>query len=218
MIVSMQSRSGTGSTAAATGRMEMKMGNLKEALAFASLLFTDPRSLALIVLLVTAATIDVRSHRIPNWLTLSGTAFGLGYSAFVPFYIHHGFQWSLEGWAVCFALLFPLWMMRIMGAGDVKLMAMAGALLGLGGIYYALVFSFIAGGALAVGFALWHGKLRLMLGNVGRVLHVGSVAMALGMPTRMAMSGWESIGKLPFGLAIASGTITAVVATHFGLI
>jgi prepilin peptidase CpaA len=196
----------------------MEMGNLKELLEFTSLLFTDPRSLVLIVLLVTAATIDVRSHRIPNWLTLSGTVFGLAYSAFVPFYMHHGFLWSLGGWAVGFAFLFPLWMMRIMGAGDVKLMAMSGALLGLGGIYEALLFSFIAGGALAIGFAVWHGKLRPMLGNVGRVMRVGSIAMALGMPARMALSGWESIGKLPFGLAIASGTITAVVATHFGLI
>jgi prepilin peptidase CpaA len=198
--------------------MEMEMGNLKEFLAFASLLFTDPRSLVLIVLLVTAATIDVRSHRIPNWLTLSGAAFGLGYSAFVPFYMQHGFLWSLGGWAVGFALFFPCWLLRIMGAGDVKLMAMAGALLGLGGIERAILFSFIAGGGIAIGFALWHGKLRPMLGNVGRVMRVGSVAMALGMPTKMAMSGWESIGKMPFGLAIAIGTITAVVATHFGLI
>lgn len=194
------------------------MGNFTEFLAFTSLLFTDPRSALLIGLLVAAATIDVRSHRIPNWLTLSGAAFGLVYSAFVPFYGQHGFLWSLGGWTVCFALLFPLWMMRIMGAGDVKLMAMSGSLLGLGDIHHALLFSLAAGGALAIGFALWHGKLRLMLGNVGRMLRVGSVAVVLGMPAGMATSGWESIGKLPFGLAIATGTITAVVAAHFGLI
>jgi prepilin peptidase CpaA len=196
----------------------MEMGNLKEFLAFAGLLFTDPRSLVLIVLLVTAATIDVRSHRIPNWLTLSGTAFALAYSAFVPFYMQHGFLWSLGGWAVGFGLFFPMWMMRIMGAGDVKLMAMSGALLGLGDIHHALLFTCIAGGGIAIGFGLWHGKLRPMLGNVGRMARVGTVAMAFGMPAKMATSGWESIGKMPFGLAIAVGTITAVVATHFGLI
>ena len=193
------------------------MGELKDFLELASLMVTEPRSGVLLALLVTAAVIDVRRHRIPNWLTLSGTAFGLLYSAFVPFFMDHGFLWSLGGWAIGFGLLFPFWLMRIMGAGDVKLMAMAGALLGVTGVIPAILASFVAGGVLAVGYSIQHGRFRNMLGNVGRFLHLGGVAAMCGMPVRMAASGWQSVGKIPFGLAIATGTIATVVATNFNL-
>lgn len=34
----------------------------------------------------------------------------------------------------------------------------------------------------------------------------------------VAQSGWQSVGKLPFALPIAVGTIGTVVATHFGFL
>jgi len=194
------------------------MNEIQAFVELTGMLFTEPRSVVLLSMLVTAAVIDVRSHRIPNWLTLSGTVFGLGYSAFVPFYMHHGFLWSLGGWALGFGLLYPLWLMRIMGAGDVKLMAMVGSLLGVASIPTAILGSFIAGGVLAIVFSLRQRKTRAMLGNVARVLHQGSIAMVSGISPRLALSGWESVGKMPFGLAIATGTIIPVVATQFGLI
>lgn len=196
----------------------MNMGNLKDFLELSSLMFTEPRSAVLLTLLVTAAVIDVRRHRIPNWLTLSGAAFGLLYSAIVPFFMQHGFLWSLGGLGIGFGLLFPFYLMRIMGAGDVKLMAMAGALLGVTGVLPAILISFIAGGVLALGYAIRHGRLRAMLSNVGHVLHLGSVAALSGMPVGVAREGWVSVGKMPFGLAIASGTVVTVVASNFNLL
>jgi prepilin peptidase CpaA len=184
----------------------------------AGMLATDPRIVVLFTLLVTAAVIDVRKHRIPNWLTVSGLVFALGYSAFVPFYLKHGFLWSLGGAATGFGVLFPMWLLRIMGAGDVKLMAMAGALLGAHGVWLALVGSVVAGGVFALLFSLWRGKLGAMLGNVGRMLRLSSVALAAGIAVSPAMTGWQSVGKLPFGLPIAVGTIATVTANHFGFL
>lgn len=195
----------------------MKMGNLKDFLELSSLMFTEPRSAVLLILLVTAAVIDVRRHRIPNWLTLSGATFALLYSAVIPFFMQHGFLWSLGGLGIGFGLLFPFYLMRIMGAGDVKLMAMAGALLGVNEVLPAVLASFIAGGVLAIGYSIRYGRLRAMLANVSHVLHLGSVAALCGMPLGVAREGWESVGKMPFGLAIATGTITTVVATNFNL-
>jgi prepilin peptidase CpaA len=70
----------------------------------------------------------------------------------------------------------------------------------------------------AVGFSVRHGKLRQMLANVGRVLRFNSIAVATGTPVSMATSGWESVGKLAFAVPIATGTIGAVVASHFGFL
>ena len=53
--------------------------------ALAIMLVTDPRNVALFVLLVAAAVADVRHQRIPNRLTLGGLAFGLAYSTVEPF-------------------------------------------------------------------------------------------------------------------------------------
>lgn len=192
------------------------MDELKAFLELSLLLVTDPRTAVLFVLLVLAAVIDVRRHRIPNWLTGSGLVFGLVYSAFVPFWRDHGFLWSLYGAALGFGVLFPLWVLRMMGAGDVKLMAMAGSLLGLHAAVPALIATLITGGVFALGFAIRHSRLRDMLANVGRMLHLGSIAVAMGAPVRMATSGWESVGKLAFAVPIAIGTIVTVVGNHFG--
>jgi prepilin peptidase CpaA len=132
--------------------------------------------------------------------------------------MQHGFLFSLGGAAIGFGILFPLWLLRVLGAGDVKLMAMAGALLGAQTVWLALVGSLVAGGVCAVLVSLWHGKLGAMLSNVGRILHSGTVAVTAGIPLNAATAGWKSTGKLPFGLPIAAGTITTVVASHFGFL
>jgi len=67
-------------------------------------------------------------------------------------------------------------------------------------------------------YALRRGNLRTMLGNVLRMVHLGGIAVAAGVPVRMATTGWGSVGKLPYGVPIALGTITTVVATHYGFL
>jgi prepilin peptidase CpaA len=144
--------------------------------------------------------------------------FGLVYSAFVPFYMQHGFLWSLGGAAIGFGTLFPMWLLRMLGAGDVKLVAMTGSLLGAQAIWLALVGSLVAGGVFAILVSLRRGKLRAMLSSTRRILQLGSVAVASGIALHAATAGWQSTGKLPFGVPIAAGTITTVVASHFGFL
>jgi prepilin peptidase CpaA len=199
-------------------KQEHEMTELDAFLELTRMLVTDPRRVVLFTLLVVAAVSDVRRQRIPNWLTLSGLAFGLLYSAFVPFWGQHGFLWALGGAGIGFGVLFPMWLLRVTGAGDVKLMAMAGALLGLQAIPLALVGSLAAGGVCAVLFAVRHGNLRTMLGNVLRIVHLGGIAVAAGMPVRMATAAPGSVGRLPYAVPIALGTITTVVAAHYGFL
>jgi prepilin peptidase CpaA len=194
------------------------MNELDAFFALAAMLATNPRTVVLFVLLVVAAVLDVRHQRIPNWLTMGGLLFGLGYSVFVPFWGDHGVLWALAGAGVGFAVLLPLWVLRLTGAGDVKLMAMAGSLLGLQAIPLALVGSLTAGGVCAIAFALLHRNLRIMLGNVVRILHLGVIAVAAGVPVRIATPGEGSVGRLPYGVPIALGTITTTVAAHFGFL
>jgi prepilin peptidase CpaA len=178
-------------------------------------LATNPRSAVLIALLVAAAVIDYRSYRIPNWLTFGGAIFGLGYNAAVPAAVQPGILWALGGLGLGLVILLPLYALRVMGAGDVKLMAMVGAFLGLSGILTAVLFTFIAGGVAALGFVLWHRAFRRMAGNVRDLVQWMAFAAVAGLrPT--AATPAISVGKLPYGISICAGTIASLAATQLG--
>ena len=111
----------------------------------------SPRNHALnvlVALLLLAAVIDWRTYRIPNWLTVSGMVVGLLYNSIGPSPAS-GFWLALAGLGVGLVMLLPLYVLRVMGAGDVKLMAMVGAFLAVPGVIYAALYSLIAGGIVA---------------------------------------------------------------------
>nr|WP_295370575.1 prepilin peptidase [uncultured Sphingosinicella sp.] len=109
----------------------------------------------LAAMLIIAATGDLRSRRIPNWLTLS-----IAVTA-IPFWWMSGLSWAdvatqigiATGVFVFFAILFHVGMM---GGGDVKLLAALGLWLPLGSVVKLLVIMAIAGGVLTLGFLARH--------------------------------------------------------------
>jgi|SRR6185369_315605 len=181
-----------------------------------AMLAANPRIGVLIVLLVAAAVIDYRSYRIPNWLTVGGMLLGLACSAILPSPDHTGLVWALGGLAVGFGVMLPLYALRILGAGDVKLMAMAGAFLGAFGTLYAILFTFIAGGVLAVALALTHGALLRMLGNVKNVVQFMTFSIMGGVRPAAPIEAGASIGRLPYGISITAGTIAYLAVSGLG--
>ena len=82
-----------------------------------------------------AAVLDYRTHKIPNWLTVTAAVLGLAYSSLAPGGI--GLAWSLAGFSLGFSLLLLPWLLGGGGMGDVKLLAALGAWLGPTGIMIA---------------------------------------------------------------------------------
>lgn len=160
----------------------------------ASFVALDPRTGPLCLLLPLAALWDLRFGRIPNALVGGGLALGLAVQALSP--AAGALPSALGGVLLGLGLFLPLYRLRAMGAGDVKLMAMCGAFLGLPATLWAVLFTLLAGGVLALGLLAWQGRLRRGLDNV-LALTRGAAAIPAG----------ESAGSLPYGVAIATGTL-----------
>src|SRR5579871_2663287 len=114
------------------------------------------------------AICDVRTRRIPNWITAPGLLLGL------PLHLALGGWRSLLGSAVAglaAGLLFLLFYLAGgMGAGDVKLMAAVCCLAGVRALPHVLVGTAIAGGLAAVLLALLHGRASDTMANVARLI------------------------------------------------
>lgn len=180
-------------------------------------LATRPAVLVLVALLIAAAVIDVRTYRIPNWLTVGGMAFGLIYNTAAASSWTDGLSGSAAGLGLGLAVLLPVYLLRVMGAGDVKLMAMVGAIVGFPDILHAVLYSLIVGGVAAVGFALHRRAFRRMSENVFDIVQSMALAAMVGNRPTPALSGRASIGKLPYGVSIAGGTIAWLAARLFGV-
>lgn len=171
------------------------------------MLVFSPRTGILMVLLIVAATIDARSGRIPNWLVFGGAIYAIAYNSFFPLYPRDiGFLFALQGLGVGLVAFLPLYILRVMGAGDVKLMAMVGAFLGTWATVYAVLATLLAGGVLAVALTVRSGVFVRMLRNVYTAFRGTVLAFAAGV-TGVGGHDGPSAGKMPYGVAIAVGTI-----------
>ncbi|KVQ63899.1 prepilin peptidase [Burkholderia territorii] len=163
-----------------------------------------PVPLCVTVLVVVAASTDITSRRIPNRLVAIGLA-----GALIVQCALHGIQAGALAWlagaATGFGMLLPFYLLRGMAAGDVKLMLAIGAWVGAQMTFYIVLATFLAGGIGAIGVVLLRGRLRQMGANVRALIAHRSMRAYAGAtdgPVEFA-----SVGALPYGVAIAAGTL-----------
>jgi prepilin peptidase CpaA len=138
--------------------------------------------------------------------------FGLLYNAFVPVPSWTALLWALTGLTVGLFALVPFHALRIMGAGDVKLMAMVGAIVALPDAVHAVLWSLIAGGLVALGYAIYRKAFRQLAGNLAQIFHsFAFAAIGADLPSS-PMAGRASVGRFPYGMSIAVGTIVWLIA------
>ena len=194
------------------------MAELRSFFELLGMLVSDPRTGVLLALLAAAAVSDYRTFRIPNLLTGGGLLFALVYNTAVTPEWHADWTWAPAGMLLGFGAMLPMYAMRAMGAGDVKLMAMVGAFLGFNATLLALLFCIFTAGLAALAFALRKGVLAQLFGNVGGLMR-GMLwsAVASGKP-QLQPGAMQSVGKLAYGVSIAIGTASYLLAQQFNLV
>ena len=160
--------------------------------------------LLLIVLVVSAAITDLAIRKIPNLLLLAGwcAALGLRLADTAP---ANGVGSALGGAAVGFAMFLPLYALRGMAAGDVKLMATVGLFLGPAGTLHACVLTWCLGGLMALVMILFSRRWSDAYANVRTLLL--PLLYRLGPAAPGTPLARPSVGSMPYGLAIALATL-----------
>jgi len=161
-----------------------------------------------LTLALVGAIIDIQQHRIPNWLTYPGMVLGFGLRTVL--FGWKGLLGGVGGWLLGGAIMFLFYVVRAMGAGDVKLMAAIGALVGPSELTTVLLATGIFGGLLAIAYAIYRGRMVSTLKNVGAVLRFHAWAGAQAHP-ELNLDNPSAL-RMPYGLAIALGTLYAFVA------
>lgn len=158
------------------------------------------------LVLLPAVLYDISARRIPNWLCVSGFVLGI---------VLHGLLdgWSGAGSSLLAGLsllagMFVFFAIGWLGAGDVKLLAAAGAIGGSLSTAVAIVLTTVVLGA-AMGLVL-----TILGGQSGRLARKLKDLLALTLITKRlpAYQADEDMGAttLPYAIPIAAGSLLAM--------
>lgn len=133
-----------------------------------------------------AVWIDVRTRRIPNWLTVTSALLGMTYHVVNGGVA--GMAVSLGGFATGFGILLLLWLSGAGGGGDVKLMGAVGAWLGA----FATLLVFIGSGLFAIvctlGMLAWNRRQSVASGeSLARITIPYAAPVTMAIWTLFAM-------------------------------
>lgn len=132
--------------------------------------------MALVILFLTPAVIfDLRTGKIPNFIIIAGYITGFAYQG-----ICHGCGglWGgVSGALLPLVILFPVFRIRGLGAGDLKLLSVAGAFFALHKSAVCLIMTIFLGGILAVFKMLYQRnfteRIQYFIDYVRRVYETG---------------------------------------------
>ena len=187
------------------------------------IVFRSIVGLALIGIVAAICVSDARERRIPNKLVLAGLVLALIWNSFAPLgygifdqYTPGGvgFTASALGALAVFVFFFALYALRIMGAGDVKLMAFFGALFGGLAVIDFTVTVFLCGGVLALS-RMFDAKRRTQVLNNLKLITLDRIVSPTGRDQVFDPDN-DTAERLPFALAICGAAVVVAVSQMTG--
>ena len=150
------------------------------------------------LLAMIAGYTDLRSRRIPNWLTVPGFVLGVAANTLIGGW--SGLKTSLLGAGLGLLLLLPFVMLRSLGAGDWKLAGAMGAFVGPSLLLDLLIASVFVAGIMALVLVIHKGRLRQTFRNMW---HIVTSLVMFHMPGQEVSLDNPESTKVPYGVALA---------------
>jgi prepilin peptidase CpaA len=164
-----------------------------------------------VALTLCAGWLDGWTHRIPNWLTVTGLVAGVALNSAVAGL--KGTATALEGAGIGLLILVPVVYLRALGAGDLKLVAAVGAFVGPTLLWLVLLASVLVAGAMAIILVIRAKRVRETLRNLGCLI-MSFFTFGIRSYPDVSLDNPRLL-KLPFGVAVAVGTLTCFVAARW---
>lgn len=168
----------------------------------------NPITIGMLTLTGLAVITDATEHKIPNILVFFGLIAGFVCQIFASEGFG-GLQW-LIGVFVGFISFLPLYLIRAMAAGDVKLMAAAGGFLGFPLVLDGVIFTYIFGAVFGFLLVIWKGLLSQLLNSVLTIFSKSTIRKSDADHTKETSSVCTKVGRMPFALAIAMGSLSSM--------
>jgi prepilin peptidase CpaA len=163
------------------------------------------QEILLAALVISAAAFDLRTRRIPNWLCALG--FVSGFACQIALSQWTGARDAALGAGLALLIYVPLFALRAMGGGDVKLMAAVGAIVGPLPWIAIFLITAIAGGVIALVMIVVKGRTGRTLRNVG-ILLTELVHLRAPHRAEQELDVTSNQGlRLPHGCSIAAGAL-----------
>ena len=152
---------------------------------------------------LAAAASDIRTRRIPNLIPGALLVCGVAAAAF------SGWQTAAVDLAIVVAVLVAgtfAFSFKLIGGGDVKLLAAAAGTLGYPAGVLFILFTMLCGGVIAVAYAAMRGRLGATIGNVRTMAAPLMVGMRPARPDGTPM---------PYAVAIFAGALCTALVNGF---
>ncbi len=141
----------------------------------------------LATILLVASASDIRNRRIPNWTILAIAILFVPWALLGP---RTAIFPALGAALIAFLISCPMYVFRVLGAGDSKLLTVVTLFVGLAQLIHFLLFVVLAGGVIAVGSILLFPTRALVKFQMRRI------------------EGGDR--GIPYGVAIAIGAICVI--------
>lgn len=161
--------------------------------------------ICLAIMVLIAAVSDIRSRTIPNWLTLAGIGAGLALHTYLSGWA--GLKFAAAGLGVSAVIFLPLFALRFLGGGDVKLMGAVGALSGVQNLIAIFIVDAILGGVAALVLVVVKGRLGKTFSNMGRMISSLFRGKAPYKESEELEAGGEKSLGMPRAATIAAATL-----------
>ena len=149
-----------------------------------------------------SGVVDLSTRRVPNGLTFGITTIGVAMAALQV--SHLTVASSLAGFVIGLLLMLPGHLIGGTGAGDVKLFAAIGTLLGPSGIAFAFLYTTIAGGALALVVAVNRRRLHQTVAQAAALVSTGGANVS-------QIESHLANNRFAYAPAIALGTMAVAL-------